>query len=51
MASNPSALIAINEELGDNFDDLITRCEKYKQVLQKRKHDITQKVSRISADM
>lgn len=45
MASNPSALIAINRELGDNFEDLITRCKKYKQVLQNRKHVITQKIN------
>jgi len=47
MDSNPATLIAINEELGNNFDDLITRCEKYKQVLLNRKHEITEKVTRI----
>jgi len=47
MACNPLELVAINEELGDSFDDLITRCEAYKKVLLKRKHDIAEKVSRI----
>ncbi|XP_060843962.1 RAD50-interacting protein 1 [Rhopalosiphum padi] len=45
MDSNPATLIAINEELGNNFDDLITRCEKYKQVLLNRKHEITEKIN------
>jgi len=47
MANNPPELLAINEELGDSFDDLINRCEAYKQVLLKRKHDIAEKVNRI----
>jgi len=45
MANNPSELVAINEKLGDSFDNLLTRCEAYKQVLLKRKHDITEQVS------
>ncbi|XP_022164709.1 RAD50-interacting protein 1 [Myzus persicae] len=45
MANNPPELVAINEELGDSFDDLITRCEAYKQVLLKRKHDIAEKIN------
>ncbi|XP_060856696.1 RAD50-interacting protein 1 [Metopolophium dirhodum] len=45
MADNQPELVAINEELGHSFDDLINRCEAYKQVLLKRKHDIAEKIN------
>lgn len=45
MSCNTSPLNTINEELGDNFDNLIERCKTYREVLLKRNHDISENVS------
>lgn len=45
MSNNLSILITINEELGDNFDNLSDKCKKYKDILLKRQYEITENVS------
>lgn len=45
MDQDLSVVIAINKELGDNFDNLTARCKKYRDDVLKRQHDITENVS------
>lgn len=45
MSQDLSVLVSINEELGDNFDNLTAKCKKYRDVLLKRQYDITENVS------
>lgn len=42
--NNMSIMVSINEELGNNFENLIDRCKEYREELLRRNHDITEKV-------
>ncbi|XP_025419598.1 RAD50-interacting protein 1 isoform X2 [Sipha flava] len=44
MSEHSTTLVTINEELGDNFDNLIDRCTEYRLVLLKQNRDVTEQI-------